>query len=316
MTLRLDPRFPLLWRTPTSLQLGVDGPAVLLPEVAIGHERMIAALGVGVTSAGLDLIGAESGLDAIELADFRERIRPALLETSRPVEPRVAVAGSGPTADRLAWRLREAGLDARPTGERPEDAGALPVRPGDLAVVVGHYVLDPEFRGLWLRRDTPHLPVVYGDALVRIGPFVEPGTGPCLYCLERHAADADPAWPALAGQLLGRRSGAETRFLASEAATIAARLVLSRATGSAAAIATSVTIDAESGALNRREWARHPECACAGLPELTGADARDGVGESRELSVPDRRGTGTGRSRPGADRSRPTTTGEAVSVPA
>ena len=182
MTLRLDPRYPLVWRSPTSLQFGVDDPPARFENVTIAEERMIAALEVGATPAGLVVIGTQSGLTAAEVADFQAAIRPAL-ESVEPSAPAriVVVSGVGPTADRLAWRLREAGLDPRPTGERPGDAVATTARRGaPLAVVVGHYVLDPEFYGLWLRRDVPHLPIVYGDTSVRIGPLIEPGSGPCL----------------------------------------------------------------------------------------------------------------------------------------
>jgi hypothetical protein len=33
MILRLDPRFPMVWRTPTSVQLGIDPPLVILDPV-------------------------------------------------------------------------------------------------------------------------------------------------------------------------------------------------------------------------------------------------------------------------------------------
>ena len=303
MILALDPRFPLLWRSPTSLQLGVDRPVTVLPTVSVAHERMLAALQVGIPSPGLDLLGSESGLDERELAAFRRAIEPALLVRRGPVKARVIVAGSGPTADRLVWRLREAGLDPHPIGEGPWSESALAaagLADGDLAVLVGHYVLDPELRGFWLRRDLPHLPVIYGDATVRIGPLIEPGWGPCLYCLERHRADADPAWPVLATQLLGRRSAAESPFVAGEAATIAARLLLARGSG-AASDATSITLDIETGALERRSWPPHPDCACSGLPALSAETPR---------------GSATASSHRADARSTPTTRDEAVAVPA
>ncbi len=315
MTLRLDPRFPLVWRSPTSLQFGVDDPRARFDRVTIAEERLIAALAVGATPEGIDVIGRQSGLTAAQITRFRVSIQP-VLEAVEPATPRpaVVVAGTGPTADRLAWRLREAGLDPKPTGERPGDAVAAPaLRTVPLSVVVGHFVLDPEFFGLWLRRDIPHLPIVFGDASVRIGPLIEPGNGPCLYCLERHRTDADPAWPAIASQLWGRRSAAETPFLASEAATMAARIVERRLAGTAlpgggvGRAATgpvkSYTIDAATGATRRRSHVRHPECSCAGIVEPP-------------VSVPVQPGTGSAHSRRPARPPTPTTRGGGLSVPA
>lgn len=310
MTLRLDPRYPLVWRTPTSLQFGVDDPPVRLENVTIGDERMIAALTVGATPTGVELIGTQSGLTKAEVARFQLAIRPALESVAPAPPPRiVVVAGTGPTVDRLGWRLREAGLDPRPTGERPSDAIAAPaLRTAPLAIVVGHYVLDPEFYGLWLRRDIPHIPIVYGDTSVRIGPLIEPGCGPCLYCLDRHRTDADAAWPAIASQLWGRRSTAETPFLASEAATVAARIAVRRLAARTVSdvprmLAKTITIDAATGATSRRSQVTHPECACRGI---------DGT----PVSVRALPGTGTARSPRSAARPTPTTKGEGLCVPA
>lgn len=44
-----------------------------------------------------------------------------------------------------------------------------------------------------IRNDRPHLLVATVGHRVRIGPFVEPGRTACLYCLDAHGADIDPA---------------------------------------------------------------------------------------------------------------------------
>lgn len=265
MTLTLDPRLPVLWRTPDSVQVGVDDPPVVLTNVSTAHERMLAALAIGLTPQGLALIGTESGLNAVEVADFKSAILPALATPHVALSACVDVDGFGPTADRLEGRLREAGLHPRrvhPQSDSPAEP-ASPRQP-EFAVIIGDYVLHPERRGRWLRRDIPHLPLVYGDTSVTIGPFIEPGAGPCLYCLELHRTDADPAWPALASQLLARSSSAQTPFIASEAATIATRMVLRRVGSGAADSSVSVTLDVETGARRQQSWSAHPECACAG----------------------------------------------------
>ncbi|MBB5633870.1 bacteriocin biosynthesis cyclodehydratase domain-containing protein [Cryobacterium mesophilum] len=301
MALKLDPRYPVVWRSPDSLQLGVDAPRVLLNQVSTAHERMLAALAVGVTRAGLTMIGNECGLDADAIAAFERDIRPALSTHTVPVPTRaprgiVTIDGRGPTADRLEWRLREAELDSRrPAGSG--DADELT----DFAVVLGDFVLDPGTRQRWLRRDVPHLPVVFSDKSVTIGPVIEPGDGPCLFCLELHRKDADPAWPAIASQLLGRRSPIESPFLASEAATAVARIVHSRVAGIRADTATSISIDAATGHRVRRTWTRHPECGCAGIPEL---------------SEPGQQENETPYSRRDAGRSTQTRRGAVASVPA
>lgn len=314
MTLTLDPRFPVLWRTPNSLQVGVDSPRVVLTDVSTGHERMLAGLALGLTPEGLALIGKECGLSAQQVADFEDAIRPALLESPQDTCASVQIDGIGPTADRLEYRLREVGLKPQrwfPRGDHlprrsPSPAAKVAKHAeipsdGGFAVILGDYVLDPERRGRWLRRDIPHLPIVFSDTSVTVGPFIEPGSGPCLYCLELHRTDAEPAWPALASQLLGTASTAHSALLASEAATIATRLVLNRSRGMPARSATSLTVNAETGERYNRSWRVHPRCGCAGI-----------TAEGEQY----RQETAKANSVPPADCAMPTTKDEVVSVPA
>lgn len=291
MTLTLDPRLPVLWRTPHTVQVGVDDPPVVLTNVATAHERMLAGLAIGLTPQGLALIGSESGLSVVEVADFESAILPALATPRLALSASVDVDGFGLTADRLEGRLREAGLHPRrvdPHRELPHvDGSSEPASPSqpEFAIIIGDYVLHPERRGRWLRRDIPHLPLVYGDTSVTIGPFIEPGAGPCLYCLELHRTDADPAWPALAAQLLAQSSSAQTPFIASEAATIATRMVLRRVGSGAADSSVSVTLDVESGTCRQQTWSTHPDCACAGLSIVSEQYRPETARESSAKSV-------------------------------
>lgn len=301
MVLKLDPRFPLLWRSPTSLQFGVDAPPAVLPDVTNADERMIAALVGGVSRSGLSAIGTSAGAAEADVARLLDAVTPALLPT--PPDSRVpggwvarssvTLSGTGPTAEGIATLLRANGVRVAANDEAtgpaiPDLAIPNPAIPDlaipDLAIIVAQFVIEPELHGLWLRRDVPHLPVVFGDTAVRIGPLVEPGRGPCLHCLERERTDADPAWPAIASQLWGRSSPAETALAASETAAIAtrlalARLALARLTNSASLdellpAATSLHLDVDSGRISRRTWRPHPECACLALPGNDSADAR------------------------------------------
>ena len=247
MILQLDPRHPLVWRTPTSLQLGVDDPRVCLDDVTEAQERMISALVVGISRPGLDLIARSSGADHQAAADLLVSVRGALRSsTPGPAPMSVVISGVGETVERMSSLLETVGVS-------PMAAGADPERTADgggIAVIVAHFVVDPALHGVWLRRDVPHLPVVLGDTGARIGPFVEPGAGPCLYCLERHRTDADPAWPAMAAQLWGRRSPLDSGLVAAEVAARATRMVLGRLTsggGPASGPPMSAFLDAVTG---------------------------------------------------------------------
>ena len=50
MILKLDPRYPVVWRSPSSVQVGIDPPIVVVEDLTSGQERLLAALGPGVSA--------------------------------------------------------------------------------------------------------------------------------------------------------------------------------------------------------------------------------------------------------------------------
>ena len=260
MVLKLDPRYPVVWRSPSSLQVGVDPALVRLDDVTELQERMLAALAVGVSTPGLAMIAR--GRDAERDALMRT-IAPALLHDVQRAAVSVALSGTGTTVEAIATALAGSGVHLDVAADA---AGLADSRP-DLAILVHDYVAPPSLHSLWLRRDVPHLPVVFSDCGATIGPMVEPGSGPCLLCLELHRRDADPAWPAIATQLLGRRADGDSAVLVLEAAAIACRMVLERLESGPGA-ARSVRVDALSGRRDTVQWQPHPECGCRGIESL------------------------------------------------
>ncbi|QNE47504.1 hypothetical protein F1C58_11735 [Glaciihabitans sp. INWT7] len=257
MVLRLDPRLPLIWRTPQSLQLGLDHPRVVLEAVSSADERVIAALVTGVSPTGARMIGRSAGLDDPAFDSLMRRLAPALEHPAPRAGPASAVvSGDGETSRRIRTVLEASGMALI-----PDEPDAEP----EIAVIVAHFVIEPEDHGRWLRRDIPHLAVVIGDETVRIGPIIRPGAGPCLHCLERHHTDADPAWPAMASQLWHRRSGLDSSLVAREVATTVARLVLAQRVVHRIEPLTSIEIDAATGDRMLWEWHSHPDCGCASL---------------------------------------------------
>ena len=287
MVLRLDPQLPVVWRTPTSLQFGVTRPPVLLEAISLASEKMIAALSAGISRSGLGMIGRSNGATDAQIDTLLDLLRPALLTSNEAPAHTVVIAGVGRFAELLAELLGSAGI--RVLVARTVEAAEAAT--GDIAIAVGHFVLDPALYGLWLRRDTPHLPVVLSDSCVTIGPVVRPGSSACLYCLQRHASDADPAWPAIASQLWGRRSPADTALLASEAAAIVARDVLARLAGRDGDGSNQLIIDAATGARSSRTFPIHPDCGCLEFG-ATNAAARPESGSPTATGLlPPTRGT-------------------------
>ena len=194
-----------------SIQFGVDQPALVLDGVSAAEERMLAALAAGSRADGP--------------ATGRATARRAATRRSTQLLDRLA-PGARRRSDgsRRRVRLAVVARRRRPDGGRPRtrslrDAG-MTVRSGLELVGRGRRpagcrrdrrVATPSSRqrhGRWLRRDVPHLPSCSATPACTVGPFVRPGRGPCLRCLDLHRTDADPAWPAMATQLHARDAAA------------------------------------------------------------------------------------------------------------
>jgi bacteriocin biosynthesis cyclodehydratase domain-containing protein len=264
MALRLNPRYPLVWRTPYCVQLGIDRAIVTIGELTPAHETVLSALAVGVHRSGAILLGTTAGASAAEVTNLLDLLEPALLyvpdDAPTPVTPlprTVHVDGVGPTAHQVRSLLANLGIEEPSPGVNPE-----------LAVLIAQYVFSPERHGHWLRRDIPHLPVVFSDSAARVGPLIEPGRGPCLTCLELAHVDTDPSWPAMACQLAPRQAPSETPRLSFEVAARVAGFVQDRLeTGRSAVFARSLSLDAVNASVTRSVHRLHERCGCQALPE-------------------------------------------------
>ncbi len=255
MVLRLDPAIPLVWRDPSTLQFGVDPVVTVLEGVTHGIERLVAILTAGVSESGLRMLAGTLRVSRPRLDRLLRELAPCLLTAAPPTPPRrtVLVLGGTPLAAALARLLDE-------LGARTTDA-AHP----DLAVLVADRVVPPADHRVWLRRDVPHLPVVTGDASVTIGPLVAPGVSACLHCVALHRRDADPAWPAVAAQLLALRAPAPHPLRAASAVALAARLVSETMRGEATP-GRELRVEGDGESVTERVVAPHPECRCAAPP--------------------------------------------------
>jgi len=265
--LKLNPAHTMLWRSPTSVQFGADEPVAFLPMMTTAIENVIAALSSGVSDVSLFAIAREAGMSDGQLRELLDTLSPALCGPREIAPWRVCLDGTGPTADTISMMLTASGHEIVTT--RP-----------DLVIVIGNHVLRPDQTGVWLRRDIVHLPILFGDSLVRIGPLVTPGVGPCLHCVYLNHADADSAWHILATQLLGRMSSLETPRNFSDVASMVTRWI-DNSRGPALpgglenqldpleglAPGEVVLLDARSGRKTRVFYPQRAECACQALPQ-------------------------------------------------
>ncbi|AXE54787.1 hypothetical protein AURUGA1_01106 [Aurantimicrobium sp. MWH-Uga1] len=260
---KLNSDLPLLWRTPTSFQIGTSPAEVVVERVYPGEERFLAALQAGISDASLDAVAEECGLSKEQADSFLSRLSPALGSNAHQSSLRIALDGSGPFVDSL-------GLILIGMGHRVIRASALTAGKCELAIVVGDFVLEPHRTSDWLRREIPHLPIVLGDRTVDIGPVIsprhpEPQHSPCYHCIELHRQDSDSSWVAIASQLIGVRSPVQNPLVCSEVASMVSRWIRNPERESLRSNQI-LTLAASTGEIRTREYLLHPDCACQALP--------------------------------------------------
>ena len=185
--LHLDPSLPVVWRSPTSFQIGVDSPVALVESVDQRHLPVLAALHSGIHVEGVEAIASHEGLEPREITLFLDRLSAAMDAGAPDPLPLIRITGSTSHLPSFARVLLELGYRESRAAEE--------------AVLVSSFVMSPTAYHPWLADDIPHTPVIMGDQAITIGPRVTPGRGPCLHCVWDNAVQRDPAWVAMASQL-------------------------------------------------------------------------------------------------------------------
>ncbi len=264
MPARIDPRIPLVWRTPADLQLGAARPLAVLRDADHVDLALVEALRAGAGRASLDRLAQRLGAEDGDVDVFLATVESALDAPDPEVDARVVVDGDRARCERLAADLAAVGYEVVGPEHDADDV--------DLAIVVADHVVDPRRVAAWMARDVPHLRVLFDDAGAVVGPLVEPGEGPCLHCVELGRTDADPAWPAIASQLLGRPARGIRRLTLLQAMTAATLAVDARLrrhdTGLAA---RALRFDPVSAEPRPEPVPSHPGCGCRSLGETVTA---------------------------------------------
>ena len=267
MAPRIDPNLPLVWRSPTDLQLGATQARVIIRDAGELESSLIAALRHGASATTLMTIGTGLGASAEEV----QRLLTALEPAFEPDQGRAGATSAAMTLDEpVRVALDAAGLVERHLARSLEALGYDVVAGHDdaadhvaLAVISAQWVVAPARHLPFLRRDMPHLAIVFDDTGARVGPLVEPGAGPCLRCLDLARRDEDPAWPVIAAQLAGRPAATCTPRAALDASALAAAVVDDRLAHGLSPLADgSLTLERPGALPRRRRHEPHPECGC------------------------------------------------------
>lgn len=267
MGIRIDPTLEFVWRDPTTVQLGVDPPRAVVPVPSTPEERFLLAIRRETGRDALPGLARATGCDPATAAAVLGAASPTVVDVLPEPLARVELHGGCPLADAVATMLAGEGVTVVRTRSVPGAPVPLPDPDPQLAVVVAPHVVDPTLRAAWTRRGVPHLPVVVGDGRVRLGPFVVPGAGPCLQCVEYTRVDDDPLWPTIAAQLWGRPAPPLSPWRAAAIAASVTGTVLDRLPLLHQPPDDELRLyDRTDLSVTRRPVPPHPRCACRSLP--------------------------------------------------
>jgi len=263
--LRLDPAYPPLWRSATTLQFGADAVAVI-DDPEPWQQRLIRELESGIPDAALDPIAMAFGAPEDAADAFVHRIGRALLGPPAPPLRVVLQTPDGFPRARVtvvADALASTGIEvSEATWFAAPGEGMRASAP---VVVLAHHVIEPGRAAALMGSDVPHLPLVFTGAGAEIGPYVVPGRTACLACIAAHRRDADPAWPQLAAQLLGRSAPMVSDALTIEASLVTAHLISAAARTPDRPRHHSLTLREDSLHRSMRAHRPHAACRCRSL---------------------------------------------------
>ncbi|NHN56480.1 hypothetical protein G9U51_11895 [Calidifontibacter sp. DB0510] len=208
--------------------------------------------------------------DGTRWAHLTPLLMGAVLAQEVPcVAGRVTVDGPGPVAEAITSVLTAMGCSVLPA------AVARVVRHRlDLVVVVGSEAVPARRLDAWQRIGSRVLPVAVTADRVDLGPLLGAAEGPCAECVDLARCDLDPAWPALAAQLVLPPSEdgdvATVPELVAGAAGLAGLVLRGLSSGQELPPGISLSLATPATTIGHHLWRRHPLCACGRLG-LTGS---------------------------------------------
>lgn len=243
--LHLDPALPVVWRSPDSLQIGVDPPLAILDRLDSRLLPVLKALQSGISLEGYWAIASHEGVAADDVTAFLKALASALNHQAPEALPRLAITGSSAHLGAFSHVFRELGYQV----------GA----DADEAVMVAAFVMPASAYHPWLSDDVPHTSVILTDQSVIIGPRITPGTGPCLQCVWENHASVEPALVALSTQLSRLSASTDTQEMHSLAAWHTRELLRARVPG------LTYRLDRYTRGVTERHEERSESCLCGSL---------------------------------------------------
>lgn len=281
----LRPGLQVLRRDVRSLQLGLDWPGVVvLPDTAAMQAVLAAVDGLrdsaavvltAATASEVDVEAATAALDVLidcgAVIDLPHHLRGHTTEAAWASD--WLLAGPRGTAPELAASRDHHSVEVWGSGQVADGVRLLSARFGlagdgsaaDVVVIASDHEPPRAWSDQAMADGRPHLWAGVRELVGVLGPFVEPGSGPCLRCVDRARADLDPCWPTLVESASRPRLHVHAcdPLLATLVATWAVQEVASWAAGLRPhTVAHTLEIPLGTGGVESVRYHAHPACGC------------------------------------------------------
>lgn len=267
---RLPEQLPLVWTSPTRIQVGVNPPLAAIDDVPDTAAPLIQAVTAGTSASGLRMIARTHRVNERWLDHFIDTLHP-LFSLPPPPEPPTWLLWSASDQARRFWPLaHHSGIrllpPASPSPSSPPHGPDR--RAADGIIVIADYLIHPHWYNRLAHERLPHCPVVFSDQAVTVGPRVTLGDTPCLVCVESHHRDNTAKWLEVASQLWGRESPLHSPAIHGIAWTLVMVLMTSVLDPTMIPPGTRAVFRPATGNTSWEPVAFHPQCTCRG-PEKT-----------------------------------------------
>lgn len=262
-TFLLPPHLPVVWTSDSSFQVGIFPPVVSVADVPAEATPLLHALMHGVSEGGIAVLSLEYRLDKNWVTGFLTQLAPAL-EHPRQTLPELSwqLWGSSPATKRFLGMAHASGLDiTHVTQPPPAEADNRPT------VVISDYLIHPHWVDHLTRVSRPHVPVVFFDQAVTIGPMIRPGITPCLICRETWDRETTPAWLEIGSQLWGKASPLHHPMVHAAVFSAIIDILVEDAYPGVAPRQQRALFRPDEGVTTWHDETFHPRCTCRGMGE-------------------------------------------------
>jgi hypothetical protein len=261
---RLPKQLPVVWTSPTSVQVGITPPLARITDVPDTAAPLIHAVSAGTSASGLRMIARNHRVSERWLEQFVDALHPVFSLPTPPDPPTWALWSRSNAIGGLMPLAHHSGIQLIPVAHPPESPARPERDPADGIIVVADYLIHPHWLSLLAHERLPHCPVVFSDQAVTVGPRITLGDTPCLVCVESHHRDHTPEWLEVASQLWGRVSPLHTPATHGIAWALVVGLMTSVFDPSTTTPGTRAIFRPGTGDTLWEKVAFHPRCMCRG----------------------------------------------------